>query len=199
MFSKASRALQKNLCFLHRFQSTLVIAEHSNNTLTPITRNAITAAKAIGGDVSVLVAGPKCGPVSEVVSKIQGVTKVLVAEKDAFNGLTPEALTPLILALQNQFKYSHIIAGASAFGKNLTPRVAAKLDVSPISEVTEVKSPDTFVRTIYAGNAVLTLKAKDPVKVLTVLVRILKLQKMVEVLLLNNVQMEITVQICPCL
>lgn len=91
-----------------------------------------------------------------------------MAEKDAFNGLTAESITPLVLALQNQFKYSHIIAGASAFGKNVIPRIAAKLDVSPISEVTEIKSADTFVRTIYAGNAVLTLKAKDAIKLLTV-------------------------------
>lgn len=94
--------------------------------------------------------------------------KVLVAENEAFKGFTPEALTPLILAAQNQFKFTHIVAGASAFGKNLAPRVAAKLDVSPISEIIDVKSADTFVRTIYAGNAVQTLKAKDPVKVLTV-------------------------------
>jgi len=168
MLSKAPKPLSRVFSQLHRFQSTLVIAEHNNITLTPITRNAITAAKAIGGDVSVLVAGKKCGPISEALSKIEGVTKVLVAEKDAFNGLIPESITPLVIALQNQFKYSHIVAGASAFGKNVIPRIAAKLDVSPISEVTEVKSADTFVRTIYAGNAVLTLKAKDAIKILTI-------------------------------
>lgn len=151
-----------------RFQSTLVIAEHNDQVLTPITQNAISAAKKLGGEITVLVAGTKCGPAAELVAKVAGVNKVLVAENEAFKGFTAEALTPLILATQNQFKFTHIIAGASAFGKAVLPRVAAKLDVSPISEVIDIKSADTFVRTIYAGNAILTLKAKDGVKVMTV-------------------------------
>lgn len=167
MFSRPTSALFRS-AQLRRFQSTLVIAEHNDESLTPITQNAITAASKIGGDITVLVAGTKCGPASQAVAKLNGVKKVLVAENEAFKGFTPEALTPLILAAQNQFKFTHIVAGASAFGKNLAPRVAAKLDVSPISEIIDVKSADTFVRTIYAGNAVQTLKAKDPVKVLTV-------------------------------
>lgn len=85
------------------------------------------------------------------MSKIQGVSKVLTANNEAFKGLTAEPVTDLVLALQNQFKFTHILAGASAFGKNVVPRIAAKLDVSPISEITDVKSSDTFVRTIYAG------------------------------------------------
>lgn len=93
---------------------------------------------------------------------------MLVAEDAAFAGFTPEALTPLVLATQKAHNFTHIVAGASAFGKNLAPRVAILLDVSPISEVVEIKSADTFVRTIYAGNAVQTLKANDAVKVLTV-------------------------------
>lgn len=153
---------------MRRFQSTLVIAEHNDAVLTPITQNAITAGRKIGGDVTVLVVGTKCGPASEAVSKLQGVSKVIVAENDAFKGFTPESITPLVISLQNQLKFTHIVAGASAFGKNLVPRVAAKLDVSPISEIIDVKTPDTFVRTIYAGNAVLTLKAKDAVKVITI-------------------------------
>lgn len=128
----------------------------------------MTAAKKVGGDVIVLVAGTKCSAAAEAASKLQGVSKVLVAENAAFNGLTAEALTPLILATQNQFKFTHILAGATAFGKALLPRVAAKLDVSPISDIISVESEDTFVRTIYAGNAVLTLKAKDPIKILTI-------------------------------
>lgn len=115
-----------------------------------------------------LVAGTKCGPAAETLSKVAGVNKVLVAENEAFKGFTAESLTPLILATQDQFKFTHILAGASAFGKSVLPRVAAKLDVSPISEVIEIKSADTFVRTVYAGNAILTLKANDPVKILTV-------------------------------
>lgn len=102
------------------------------------------------------------------MAKIDGVTKVLVAESDAFIGFIPEALTPLILAAQKQFNFTHIVAGASAFGKSLLPRVAAKLDVSPISDVIAIKSADTFVRTIYAGNAIMTLKCNDAIKILTV-------------------------------
>ncbi|XP_036390958.1 electron transfer flavoprotein subunit alpha, mitochondrial [Megalops cyprinoides] len=151
-----------------RFQSTLVVAEHNNDTLTPITLNAITAASKIGGEVACLVAGTNCTKVAEEVSKVKGVQKVLVAQHDAYKGALAEELTPLILATQKQFSFTHICAGASAFGKNLLPRVAAKLDVAPISDIIEIKSPDTFVRTIYAGNALSTVKCNEPVKVLTV-------------------------------
>lgn len=105
---------------------------------------------------------------SEEVAKIKGVSKVLVAEDAAFAGFTPEALTPLVLSTQKEHSFTHILTGASAFGKNLAPRVAALLDVSPISEIIDVKSADTFVRTIYAGNAIQTLKALDSIKVITV-------------------------------
>ncbi len=145
-----------------------MIAEHNNEALTPITRNSIKAAQKLGNEITVLVAGEKCGPAAAAVAKLDGVKKVLVAENEAFKGFVPEALTPLILAAQKQFNFTHIVAGASALGKSLLPRVAAKLDVSPISEVIAINSPDTFVRTIYAGNAVLTLKSNDPVKILTV-------------------------------
>ncbi|KAF4528258.1 hypothetical protein B566_EDAN014148 [Ephemera danica] len=153
---------------LRRLESTLVIAEHNNEKLTPITLNTLTAAKQIGGDVAVLVAGTKCGSVAEEVSKAAGVGKVLVAEDAAFKGFTPETLTPLILATQKQFNFTHILAGATAFGKALLPRVAAKLDVSPVSDIIGIKAPDTFIRTIYAGNAILTLKCKDAIKVVSV-------------------------------
>ena len=145
-----------------------MIAEHNNEVLTPITQNSVTAAKQIGSDVTVLVAGTKTGAVASSAAKLDGVTRVIVAESDAFKGFLPEALTPLILAAQKQFNFSHIVAGASAQGKSLLPRLASQLDVSPISEVIAIKSPDTFVRTIYAGNAVLTLKSLDAIKVLTV-------------------------------
>ncbi|XP_059609591.1 probable electron transfer flavoprotein subunit alpha, mitochondrial [Phlebotomus argentipes] len=167
MLSRCSRSFSAANQF-RRLQSTLVIAEHNDKVLTPITGNAVSAAQQVGGDVTVLVAGTQCASVAESVAKLSGVSRVLLAENEAFKGFVPEALTPLVLAAQNQFKFSHIIAGASAFGKSLTPRVAAKLDVSPISEVIAIKNADTFVRTIYAGNAVLTFKAKDPVKVITV-------------------------------
>ncbi|XP_061534123.1 electron transfer flavoprotein subunit alpha, mitochondrial [Phycodurus eques] len=153
---------------LQRFQSTLVVAEHNNDKLTPITLNAISAASKLGGEVSCLVAGTNCTKVVEEISKVQGVKKVLVAQSDSYKGALPEELTPLILATQKQFNFTHICAGASAFGKNLLPRVAAKLDVAPISDIIEIKSPDTFVRAIYAGNALSTVKCNEPVKVLTV-------------------------------
>lgn len=149
-------------------QSTLVIAEHNNATLTPITQSSITAAKKIGNDVTVLVAGTKVGDVASTVAKLDGVKRVLVAESEAFSGFLAEAMTPLVLAAQKQFNFSHIIAGASAQGKSIIPRIASKLDVSPISEVIGIKDANTFVRTVYAGNAILTLKSLDSVKVLTV-------------------------------
>ncbi|KAJ8344043.1 hypothetical protein SKAU_G00313720 [Synaphobranchus kaupii] len=122
----------------HRFQSTLVVAEHNNDKLSPITLNAITAASRVGGEVSCLVAGTNCTKVAEELSKVKGVQKVLLAQHDAYKGSLPEELTPLILATQQQFSFTHICAGASAFGKNLLPRVAAKLDVAPISDIIEV-------------------------------------------------------------
>uniref|UniRef100_A0A4W3HH64 Electron transfer flavoprotein subunit alpha n=1 Tax=Callorhinchus milii TaxID=7868 RepID=A0A4W3HH64_CALMI len=150
------------------FQSTLVIVEHNNEKLTPVTLNAITAAKQLGGEVTCLVAGTDCAKVAEEISKVQGVKKVLIAQNDIFKGFLPEELTPLVLATQQQFKFTHICAGASAFGKNLVPRVAAKLDVAAISDIIEIKAPDTFVRPIYAGNALCTVKSSDEVKVFSV-------------------------------
>ncbi|XP_046963272.1 electron transfer flavoprotein subunit alpha, mitochondrial [Vanessa cardui] len=167
MFSPCTRHLFLS-SQLRRLQSTLIIAEHNNEALTPVTQNTLNAAKKIGGEVSVLVAGTKCGPAAEAIAKANGVSKILVAESDAFKGFTPESLTPLILATQKQFNFTHILAPATAFGKALLPRVAAKLDVSPITDIIGVKDANTFIRTIYAGNAVLTLEAKDAIKVITV-------------------------------
>ena len=114
------------------------------------------------------MAGSKVDTVAAEVAKAEGVNKVLVAQHEALNGLLPERLAPLIIAAHKQFNTSHIISGASALGKSVLPRVAAHLNVSPVSEVIQVKDAETFVRTIYAGNAILTLKSKDAVKVLTV-------------------------------
>ncbi|XP_061577832.1 electron transfer flavoprotein subunit alpha, mitochondrial [Cololabis saira] len=164
-----SKSTLRNLTgLIQRFQSTLVIAEHNNEKLTPITLNAISAANKLGGDVSCLVVGTNCAKVAEEISKVQGVKKVLVAQHDAYKGALAEELTPLILGTQKQFNFTHICAGASAFGKNLLPRVAAKLDVAPVSDIIEIKSPDTFVRTIYAGNALCTVKCNEAVKIFTV-------------------------------
>lgn len=151
-----------------RLKSTLVIAEHSDGKVVPITFSAITAAKQLGSEVTLLVAGTQTSSIVAELAKAEGVTKILSAENEAFKGLLPESFTPLVLATQKQFSFTHIVAGASAFGKSLIPRVAAKLDVSPISEVIAIKDPETFVRTIYAGNAIQTLKAKDSIKLITV-------------------------------
>lgn len=161
-------ALFRPMCSFSRHGSTLVLAEHDNATLNPATLHAITAAKAVGGDITCLVAGTSCDAVAKEVAGLDGVSKVLVAENAAFAGFLPEKLTPVLLASQDQFKFTHIIAGASALSRGLLPRVAAKLDVSPISDIIGVKDADTFVRTIYAGNAIMTLKSVDPVKVVTV-------------------------------
>jgi len=161
-------ALFRPMCSFSRHGSTLVLAEHDNTSLNPATLNAITAAKAVGGDITCLVAGTSCDAVAKEVAGLDGVSKVLVAENAAYAGFLPEKLTQVLLATQDQFKFTHIIAGASALSRGLLPRVAAKLDVSPISDIIGVKDADTFVRTIYAGNAIMTLKSVDPVKVVTV-------------------------------
>jgi len=153
---------------LSRLNSTLVIAEHDNAALTPVTLNAISAAKKIGGDVTCIVAGESCAGAVAALSKIEGVSRILIAEHGVFKGFLPEAMTPLLVESQKQFGFSHIAVGASAFGKNLLPRVAAKLDVAPISDIISVESPDTFVRTIYAGNAICTVKSLDAIKLFSV-------------------------------
>jgi len=151
-----------------RFQSTLVLIEHDGQKMLPVSRHALTAAKKVGGDISCLVAGPEVGAVAQEVAALEGLKKVLVVKNDDYKGFMPERLTPLLLAAQDQFKFSHIMAGASAFSRGLLPRLAAKLDVSPISDIIDVKDAETFVRTIYAGNAIMTLRSKDPVKIMTV-------------------------------
>jgi len=161
-------ALFRPMCSFSRHGSTLVLAEHDNATLNPATLNAITAAKAVGGDITCLVAGTSCDAVAKEAAALDGVTKVLVAENAAYAGFLPEKLTPVLLASQDQFKFTHILAGASAFSRGLLPRVAAQLDVSPISDIIGIKDEETFIRTIYAGNAIMTLKSVDPVKIVTV-------------------------------
>jgi len=144
----------------------LVIAEHDNATLKTATLNTVTAAAKIGGDISVLVAGSQCASVGAMAAKISGVAKVLLVDAAHYGEQTVENLAALIVA--NSGSYTHILAPATAGGKNLMPRVAALLDVAQISEITAVESPDTFVRPIYAGNAMATVKSADKVKVITV-------------------------------
>lgn len=166
---RSSRLLSKNsFGSFARNASSLIVVEHNDAELTPATLHSVTAAKQLGGDVTCLVAGTNCGPAVEAISKIDGINKVLVAQHDLYKGFLPEMLSPLILEAQKQFNFSHIIATATSFGKNLLPRVAAKLDVAPLSDITEIQSDDTFVRTIYAGNAVTKIKSNDAIKVMTV-------------------------------
>jgi len=144
----------------------LVIAEHDNHELKAATRNAVTAAKAIGGEVHVLLAGSGCGAVAERARQLSGVAKVRVVDAEHYGAQTVENLAALVAA--NHETYSHILAAATAFGKSLMPRIAALLDVAQISEIVAVQAPDTFVRPIYAGNVMLTVQSEDRVKVITV-------------------------------
>jgi len=171
MLSGVSRVALNSRLFTNtalRNASTLLIAEHSDEGLNPITLNAVTAAAKMGGDVTGLVVGSNCSKIADELSQVSGVSKVLLAENESYKGNMPETLTPIITGLQQQMSFSHIIAGASAFGKGLLPRIAAKLDVEPISDIIEIQSDDTFVRTIYAGNALQTVKSSSQVKVVTI-------------------------------
>ena len=144
----------------------LVIAEHDNTALKAATLNTVAAAQKIGGEIHVLVAGAGCAAAAQQAAALQGVAKVKVADAAHYDAQTAENLTALVVA--NAAGYSHILAPATTFGKNVAPRVAALLDVAQISEITAVESADTFVRPIYAGNALATVKSTDAVKVITV-------------------------------
>ncbi len=146
--------------------SILVIAEHDHQQLKAATLNTIAAAQKIGGDIHVLVAGANCSSAAQQAATLDGVSLVKVADAAHYQAQTAENLTALVVA--QAASYSHILAPATTFGKNLTPRIAALLDVAQISEITGVESADTFVRPIYAGNALATVQSADPVKVITV-------------------------------
>jgi electron transfer flavoprotein alpha subunit len=145
---------------------TLLLAEHDNKTLKDATNKALTAAKAIGGDVHVLVAGKNCKAVADAAAKLDGVKKVLLADAPAYEHLLAEPLAALIVSLAGP--YDAILSPATTTGKNVMPRVAALLDVMQISDITKVLATDTFERPIYAGNAIQTVKSKDAKKVITV-------------------------------
>ena len=146
--------------------TVLVIAEHDNNSIKGSTLNTVTAAKAIGGDVHVLIAGANAGAAAAAAAQIAGVAKVLHADSAAFADSLAENVAAQVLAVASS--YSHILFPATASGKNVAPRVAAKLDVGQLSEITKVVSADTFERPIYAGNAIATVQSADAVKVATV-------------------------------
>jgi len=146
--------------------SILVIAEHDNASLRPATLNTVAAATKIGGDISVLVAGSDCAAAAKAATAIAGVNKVLAADALHYKDQLAENLAALVVVLAPG--YTHILAPATSFGKNVAPRVAALLDVAQVSDIIEVKSADTFVRPIYAGNALATVQSADRIKVITV-------------------------------
>ncbi|KNC79794.1 electron transfer flavoprotein subunit alpha, mitochondrial [Sphaeroforma arctica JP610] len=155
-------------CYSAGASNTLVYVEHDNAKVLKPTLHTITAAKAIGGPVTCMIVGCGCGPVVEQLSKVAGVDKILVADDEIFKGHLPEAVAPAIVAAQKQFNFSHIVASATAIGKNVAPRVAALLDVQSISDITGVVDANTFTRPIYAGNAVAKVQSSDDIKVVTV-------------------------------
>lgn len=146
--------------------SILVIAEHDNGSLKTATLITVTAAAAIGGDVDILVVGSGCDAAAQEAAKAAGVGKVIVADNACYEHQLPEAVATLVAEVGKG--YTHILAAATTTGKNLMPRVAALLDVGQISDIIEVKGEDTFVRPIYAGNAMATVQTSDPIKVVTV-------------------------------
>jgi electron transfer flavoprotein alpha subunit len=146
--------------------STLVIAEHDNSNLKPSTLNTVAAANAIGGPVHLLVVGSACQGVADACAAVEGVEKVLLADDAAYANQLAESTSNLIKSVAGD--YSHILAPATTFGKNVLPRLSALLDVQQISEITEVVSEDTFKRPIYAGSCIATVKSNDATKVITV-------------------------------
>lgn len=144
----------------------LVVAEHDNAALKPAVLNTLAAAAKIGGDIDILVAGSQCGGVAQAAAKIAGVKKVLVADAAHYAHSLAENLSALVVSIAKN--YTHVLAPATSFGKNVLPRVAALLDVAQISDIIKVESPDTFVRPIYAGNALATVQSGDTIRVITV-------------------------------
>jgi electron transfer flavoprotein alpha subunit len=144
----------------------LVIAEHDNASLKAATLNTVAAAAKIGGDVHVLIAGHNAQAAADAASKVAGVAKVLLADAPQLEAGLAENVEATVLNIAKD--YTHILAPATAYGKNIAPRIAAKLDVAQISDITAVNSADTFERPIYAGNAIATVQSGDPIKVITV-------------------------------
>jgi|TARA_B100001094_G_C18180220_1_gene800471 electron transfer flavoprotein alpha subunit len=146
--------------------SILVIAEHDNSELKVATLNAVAAGMEIGGDIDILIAGSDCDSVADAASQIPGINQILLANKESYKNALAENIGNLVVELADG--YSHIITPATTNGKNFMPRVAAKLDVSQVSDISAVVSEDTFERPIYAGNCIATVQSTDSVKVITV-------------------------------
>ena len=147
---------------------TLVLSEHNNVKLSDATLAAVTAAMKIGPTVSVLVAGSACETVANQAAKIKGVSRVLVANHVAYQHFMAENVAALLELLQSKNKYTHFVTPASSVGKNIFPRAAVSFNSAPITDVISIHSPDTFVRPIYAGNAISTVQSTDAVKFITI-------------------------------
>ena len=146
--------------------SILVIAEHDNASLGGATLNTVTAAKQIGGDIDLLIAGNGCSAAAQAAAQVAGVTRVLLADDASLEGQLAENIANLVVSLAGN--YSHVLTAATTFGKNFMPRAAALLDMSQISEISEVISADTFVRPVYAGNAMAKVQSSDSIKLITI-------------------------------
>jgi len=164
----AARNLTRTALSRCRNASTLVLVEHNGVSVNAATLNTITAAKKFDGPVHALVAGDSCAQVAEAAAKIPGIDKVLVAEDGGLKGQIAESVTAVMLDAQAQNNYTHILANGTVFGKNILPRLGAKLDVAPISDIIGIMNDNTFVRTIYAGNAIQTVESCDSIMLLTV-------------------------------
>lgn len=148
--------------------SILILAEHDHTTLTPATLTTISAAQAIGGDIHVLVAGTSAQSAAQAAAAVAGVAKVLHADNACFSDFIAEPLADIIVTLANDGAYSHILAPATTFGKNILPRAAALLDTQQISDIISVETADTFTRPIYGGQAIATVQSSDTIKCITV-------------------------------
>ena len=144
----------------------LVIGEHDNATLRPSTLNTVTAAAVLGTEVDLLIAGADCSSVTDEASKVGSVSRVLVADDPSFSDGLAENIAPLIASIAGN--YSHVLAPATTYGKNILPRASALLDVQQISDISGIESEDTFIRPIYAGNAMATVRSTDALKLITV-------------------------------
>ncbi|KAJ3053124.1 hypothetical protein HK097_004982 [Rhizophlyctis rosea] len=174
--AKQSLSLRRSCCSVRNLRtaassrnaSTLLLVEHKNSKLSSSTLNALSAAQKLNHPVSALVAGASPDAVAQATAALPGVEKVIVAKHDAYEHGLPEAYAPLLVAAVKAGGFSHVVAAHSAFGKNIMPRAAAVLDVGQISDVISVQGEDSFVRPIYAGNAIAHVKSKDPIKFVTV-------------------------------
>lgn len=173
MFALRASARTSFLFSSHRFYSSsaskcLILAEHNNQKLNPVTLNAITAASKLSSDINVLVLGSDCQSVVDEVSTVEGVTSVIYDDQKSFFRLLPESVSPILEQCQKEHNFSHILAPTTANGKNILPRLGALLDSQPITDVINIESENRFVRPIYAGNALATVESSDSIKIMTI-------------------------------